>query len=486
MQRRKLALPILFLPLLTFSCGEPVDVPPVVRPVPPVLTVLAGGTLTDTILTPAKEGLIVQVLGPAGLAEPRVRVEFWAPELSWNACPIDYTQRCSRIQVATVPDGGFWTSSAAVETDTLGRARVRLRLGTSAGEGTITIKVPLYGLEDTLRYTVQPGAAANLVVGPRDTLLAVGSGFTARATVTDRASNPLPDPVTWDGGGQAVQVTAAGQVSARAFGQAYVRARAQIAGRARFDSVGVSVAPAARFAEVSGSNFEMGGALVLSDLTGANARTLVPGRALAPDWSPTGDLLVYAEAGGERLVIVDTLGAMRPLPTPGIGRTMWPKWSADRQWIYFEGVPDSLLRIYRVHPDGTGLEALLSTPGAQAGAPAPSPDGRRVAYVKDALMVRTLGTSHVDTLAVGQLVLPRWSPDGQWIAYIDQGVGLGLIHPDGSARHVVRGMVAGCITWSPDSRWLVVSGYDTLALVDAVAGAYYRLGVPGYYIAWRP
>lgn len=68
-----------------------------------------------------------------------------------------------------------------------------------------------------------------------------------------------------------------------------------------------------------------------------------------------------------------------------------------------------------------------------------SPSGRRVAYSREAggLFTVALDGSGRRRLT-GDGVMPRWSPDGRWIAF-QAGARIDLIRPDGSGRHALVG-----------------------------------------------
>jgi Tol biopolymer transport system component len=68
-----------------------------------------------------------------------------------------------------------------------------------------------------------------------------------------------------------------------------------------------------------------------------------------------------------------------------------------------------------------------------------SPSGRRVVYSRETggLFTVALDGSGRRRLT-GDGVMPRWSPDGRWIAF-QAGSRIDLIHPDGSDRHALVG-----------------------------------------------
>jgi TolB protein len=155
-------------------------------------------------------------------------------------------------------------------------------------------------------------------------------------------------------------------------------------------------------------------------------------------------------------------------------------WSADGAWIALTSERNESADIYRVHPDGSGLERLTDSPAYDDQA-AFSPDGRQIVFVT----TRAGGTADLWTLDVqthrakaltsgpGGDFRPAWSPDGRWIAFSsDRTTGLPfahgrwealhvtdiyLIHPDGSGVKRLTDHTATCGSpkWSADSRRVI-------------------------------
>lgn len=171
---------------------------------------------------------------------------------------------------------------------------------------------------------------------------------------------------------------------------------------------------------------------------GTDKRLLVAGRQWpeSPTVSPDGMQVAFEDAWG--LFIVDAGGnTVRKVVLPNDGRVNNPKWSPDGQWIAFDFQalpPSGQVRIYKIHPDGTGLTPVSALDGAtQVRGPAWSADGGRMAYVRDyptavgmpidrRLIVKDL-TTGVETIIADSTTgfngqQPAWSPDGTKLLFL--------------------------------------------------------------------
>ena len=137
---------------------------------------------------------------------------------------------------------------------------------------------------------------------------------------------------------------------------------------------------------------------------------------------------------------------------------------------------------------------LTSDPGDES-MPSLSPDGTQVVYVTDAI-----GSSNSDlhVLAIetgarisltnnsGRVELPRWSPDGKWIALRRRDGGLFLVSPlGGQERRILEWAQFDDYCWMPDGRRILyvggAGGARTLQTVDIQSGETQRVGELPYF-----
>jgi TolB protein len=219
----------------------------------------------------------------------------------------------------------------------------------------------------------------------------------------------------------------------------------------------------------------------LTGLTLSLVVASVLARALSGDAPYT---VAYASFGpvNSAIFIADADGSHeRVLISPSVQDSN-PSMSPDGQWVVFTSRRDGSADIYRVRPDGSGLERLTDDPAFDDQA-AVSPDGNRLAFVSSRtgqadIWLLDLRTGRLRNLTnhPGGDYRPAWSPDGAWIAFTsdrasegaraatprssgrpfspDQLTQIYAVRENGSDLRQVTtaAAAAGSAAWSPDSR----------------------------------
>ena len=164
-----------------------------------------------------------------------------------------------------------------------------------------------------------------------------------------------------------------------------------------------------------------------------------------------------------------------------------PSFSFDGNWIAFTSETGGQADLFRVHPDGTGMERLTNDPAFDDQA-ALSPNGSLLAFIS------TRGNGHANiwlldiatkkftnlTKSTSGNFRPAWSPDGRWIAFSSdrdsnpgtipnhwehmQSTGIYIMHPDGTGlkRVTPEGSVAGSPSWSADGKRIIYYWTDEI------------------------
>jgi hypothetical protein len=453
------------------------------------IRLLAGSGQTDTVDAVLAGALVVEVRDTLGTLASGQVVRF---EATADTLPV--------VGVADLASEDF-AGFAAVTTNSQGQAAVLVRLGPKAGTARVGISVPVFGLADSARFTVRPGAPCSVNGEPADTTVGLGASFQLRARVADRHANALAGSVTYQALDSAVSVSAAGVVTAHAVGIGRILA---MAAGVPSDTSHVGVVPTATIAASTS------GGVMIVNLDGSGAQTLtVPNAAYNgrfPTWLSATSLAVMDGQHYGELLRVSTSGAVQYLvpATDTVVLEVWPQASRDGSWIYFGGlVPaysTSGISVWRVQPSGAGLERV-SPPNADGEGdtfPSPSPDGTRVAIATTRFGSFTLAVIDVATKQLTALGVwgqsPRWAPAGDSIAYLGGGSQseVWLVNANGGGNRRVspagRGYALG-IDWSPDRHWIIARGPASLELIEVATGRVLPLlGLPSDLSqpVWKP
>jgi Tol biopolymer transport system component len=154
-------------------------------------------------------------------------------------------------------------------------------------------------------------------------------------------------------------------------------------------------------------------------------------------WSPDGKELAYCGIRDDVFDIytIDVTGGDERRLTNGEGRNDGPDYSADGRWIYFNSSRTGLMQIWRIHPDGTGVEQVThDNCGNWFAHPSPRNDKVvLISYDPDVfdhprdkhvrMRIMDMDGGNLTTLfelfgGQGSINVPNWSPDGDEFAYV--------------------------------------------------------------------
>lgn len=483
------------------GCGDTTG-PPLGEP---GIQVLSGDEQSDTIQSVLPDPVIVRVLGSNGRPRAGVTVRFEA-----NIASAGYEPR-PWVWLGAVDGPGYAMQSVAT-TDGNGNASVRVRFGTRAGEGGMTVIVPALGFQDTVSFTIQPGARAGVRAVPVDTVAYVGGEYALRGAVVDRHENPRADPVTYDVVRGDIEI-AGGTLSGRDISRGVWTVR----NGTYVDTGWVTIVPQGQYAalrEFRGTTDTAAVVVMNFDGTVAHQFETENWSRPGPDWSPSGDALVI-ESGGtwsgndHHVVILGLNGERQRLVSTATAVTQQftPRFSADGAWVFFTGIPlmvdDGSLpndygrqEIWKAKRNGEGLARVGPSATYHAGdwSPAPSPDGRYLAYLTNrvdasggTLRIMNLETGEVNDFGAAEgspllATTPAWSPASLGlVAYGAQHPGIQntgalqivVMAADGSGKRLVTERAyRASFGWSPDARWILAQSYEheRLELIEVTTG----------------
>lgn len=233
-----------------------------------------------------------------------------------------------------------------------------------------------------------------------------------------------------------------------------------------------------------------GKAIRIVDSDGADEITVpTDSDGVSPAWNPPGTMLAYATIGAaSRVLLMDlATGRSRTLvgPTRNVNYST-PVFMPDGNSVVFTRSGENGGDLYIVGADGGDPRRITVSRGFYNSGPAPSPDGRRIAYVTNGYgnhpelyITNTDGTdaellTNYDFSTDAYRSDPDWSPNGLLIAYQERVGGhfqLRTIKTTGSQPKLLTDLGDNeQPSWAPDSRHLVFtssrSGVRQLWVLD--------------------
>jgi WD40 repeat protein len=157
--------------------------------------------------------------------------------------------------------------------------------------------------------------------------------------------------------------------------------------------------------------------------------------------------------------------------------------------------------LWRVDRNGQNLEMVLDCGGGNCSNPAVSPDGRRVAYTREAPGLTPNSSLSAPRIHILDLVSgqdrplfsdsqiigygPTWSPDGKWITSYD-GIQdtIRVVSTETGEQVLLSSLTGGLPSWSPDSTRLVFITQEEgeNGVITVVMVADFRTGEISYLI----
>ena len=208
-----------------------------------------------------------------------------------------------------------------------------------------------------------------------------------------------------------------------------------------------------------------------------------------PRWSPDGRWLAFGQGGSVRVAPADGRGHSFTV-TDFTTAASSPVWLPDSHGLIVSAERDDTFVLLLTDRDGAWPRPVADDNGGDNGEATPSPDGRFVATIHRPLddlnrwELRLIDINNGQTRTLfgrpkEKAWSPRWSPDGQWLAFLSHQsdwTEVWAVQPDGEGlRQLTRlGRDVAEFAVSPDGAQLAVTAFREgdvdLLLVDVATG----------------
>jgi Tol biopolymer transport system component len=173
--------------------------------------------------------------------------------------------------------------------------------------------------------------------------------------------------------------------------------------------------------------------------------------------------------------------------------------SPDGQWLYYDSDRTGSSELYRMRLSGGSLEQLTNEPAGNF-SPAVSPDGKELAFHslrtgnRDIFVIPASGGEAIQiTRSPEQDMNPSWAPDGQHLTFDEQRrpdstLWIASRNPDRlwSVAPFPHRQGGAIPRWSPDGRWIAAGGGGLFEVATGQARRLFALdrGPGGVWSAW--
>lgn len=207
-----------------------------------------------------------------------------------------------------------------------------------------------------------------------------------------------------------------------------------------------------------------------------------------PQWSPDSKWLAFTI--DRHVHLVPAAGGLPKKITDFTEEAFSPKWMPDSHRLIVGVTRHEADQLVLTDVDGIWPRQLTNTTDGDHWDANPSPDGKFIAFMfrpfddlnRSDICLIDLTSGNIRTIYGKPKIrawMPRWSPDGKWIAFISQEAGwndLWLIKPNGEGEHQLTKIGADIsdIEWSPDGKQIACSanrgGAFDLVIIETESG----------------